>query len=104
MSGWNSMLRAAARKNNGVPAWVPIVDDDPDFRCLFVTDDARPPDAERGHDAWERIFGEKFDISLTKGVWNGGDCEAYLFPGNRVYEVSFDGATIWQWCPPRKFD
>jgi hypothetical protein len=103
MSGWNSVLRAAERKNSGVPAWVPIGDDDPDFKRLFVTDDARPPDAEGGSEAWLRIFGEKFDISLVKEKWDGGDFESYLFPGNRVYELSYDGAYIYQWVPPRKF-
>lgn len=105
MGYWNALTRKQRRDEMKIPAWVPIGVDDPDFRLLFTEDDARTPDGESGSQAWKRIFEEDLPAMTTaKEKWDGGDCDAYLFPGNRVYESSFDGCTIWQYLPPRKFD
>lgn len=103
-SGWTYEARKEQREKECIPAWVPLGDDDPDFRRLFVEDDARPPDAESGRQAWERIFGEVMDPTTQRAEYDGGDCVAHLMPGNRVFEVSFDGTSIYQYVPPRKFD
>lgn len=104
MSTWNALTRRQQRQDMKVPDWVPIGDDDPDFKCLWMEDDARPPDGESGTQAWQRIFGELPLTQMSKEQWDGGDSYAELYPGNRVYECSCGLVTIWQYLPPRKFD
>jgi hypothetical protein len=104
MSTWNYLTRKQHREENKIPEWVPIGDDDPDFKRLWMEDDSRPPDGEHGYEAWLRIFGEhKPENQFAKEKWDGGDHDAYLFPGNRVYISAYDGTSIWQYMPPRKF-
>lgn len=100
---WDYLSRKKHRENGGIPPWVPIGDDDPEFRRLFVEDDAKPPDAEVGREAWKRIFEEDLDETQQKEEYNGGDHIAYLMPGNRVFISAYDGTSIYQWMPPRKF-
>lgn len=104
MSNWSYLTRKQHRKVNNIPDWVPIGDNDPDFRLLWVEDDARPPDGESSNQAWERIFGWHHTNADATDTWDGGDSFVELHPGNRVYECSCGFVTIWQYMPPRKFD
>lgn len=103
MSTWTYPTRKQYRKDNNIPDWVPIGDDDPDFKRLWVEDDSKPPDGEGGHQAWQRIFGEPIDRNNAAKCWDGGDSYAELYSHNRVFEHSYEGSTIWQYMPPRKF-
>ena len=104
MSTWNALSRKQQREENKIPEWVPIGDDDPNFKRLWMQDDAHPPDAENGTQAWERIFGTHYSHHDIKETWDGGDSMAELHRGNRIYENCCGLVTIWQYLPPRKFD
>lgn len=103
-SAYTDADRKAVRESAGIPAWVMLGHDDPDFIRIFQEDDTKPPDAERAGNTWKRIYNESYDATKAVATWDGGDCTAYLMPDNRVYECSYDGAIIYQWLPPRKFE
>lgn len=104
MSQWKQCERIEHRKKNNIPNWVPIGDDDPHFKRLWVEDDARPPDGEHITEAWKRIFGEEAGSVPPLARYDGDNYQSNLYPGNRVYEVYPGGSSIWQYIPPRKFN
>jgi hypothetical protein len=104
VSQWTWAERKSVRETEGVPAWVPLGDDDPDFKRIWVEDDARPPDGESGEQAWKRIYGERYDRNNALAEHDATDEVVRLHTFNRVYSYAYDGATIWQYMPERKFD
>lgn len=104
MVHWTHLMRQTYREQNKIPYYVPVGDDDPQFKRLYVEDDASTPDREHVEEAWRRIFDEPWRHTSTALYhYDSGDYDVYLYPGNRVYVSSYDGASLYQFLPERKF-
>lgn len=62
-------------------------------KVVFIEDDARPPDAESGDEAWMRLYGKPRGHTLPSVIHDYGDTILYKYD-NRIYCNSYIGSEI----------